>query len=420
MLLIVLAAAARWGFAESIFTSVAGMLAFNFFFLPPVGTFTIADPQNWVALTAFLVTAVTASRLSARARERAEEATARRADLARLYELSRSLLMDEGQDSVRQSVTRAAQVLGTSSLAFYDHAAQCVYGGIAGDPFTQADLERVARTGEAAEVANYSAIPVRLGSHVIGTLAAVSSELTPEMRDSAASLLAINYERTLVLQRTAAAEAARRGEEFKSSLLDALAHDLKTPLTAIRACVTHLISAPPRTEEVRQELLAIIDQESERLSVSITEAIELSRAESGALRLDLQIVPLDQLVEGATHGWLRVDVPLMRRAIGHLVENAHKYSPPGSETEVEANVDDGQVIIRVLDRGPGIALEERERVFEKFYRGRGGRGKVEGTGMGLPIAKAIVEAHGGRIRAELRDGGGTAMVITLPLDRGPQ
>lgn len=420
MVLVVLGAATVWGLAESLFASVAGLLVFNFFFLPPVGTFTVADPENWVALVAFLITATTASRLSSRARQRAEEAMVRRAEIARLYELSRGMLMDEGEDSIRRAVSRTGQVLGISSLAFYDRGAGRTYGTVAGDPFTEADLERVAISGEALELANFCAVPVRLGSHVIGSMAVSLTELSPQMRDSTANLLAINYERTRSLERVAAAEAAKRGEEFRSSLLDALAHELKTPLTAIRTCVTRLIAIPPRTEEVRQELLAIIDQESERLQATITEAIRLAQVESGALRLELENVPLAELTsfDGVTQAagseMLRVDRILLRRAIGQLVENARKYSPSAGEVRIETSVRDGRVEVRVLDRGPGIAPEDRERVFEKFYRGRAWSGKVEGTGMGLAIAKAIIEAHGGTIRVEARPGGGTAVVITLP------
>jgi len=432
MLLVVLAAATKWGLAESIFASVAGVLTFNFFFIPPLGAFTVADPQNWVALFAFLVTAITASKLSSNSKQRAEEALTRGNEIAKLYDLSRALLMEDGKDTVRNSVLRAAQILRIGEIAFFDAAVNQIYGTLGESRLSIGDMERVVETGEEFSRNGTVVTPVRMGAHTIGSLAIAEARLSRTVRDSVASLLAINYERSLALDRAAAAEIARRNEEFKSSLLDGLAHDLKTPLTAIRTCVTHLISAPPRTEEVRQELLSIVDQESIRLQISLTETIELARIESHELRLEPEQTGAAELIESALAEvrdedrtrysvtlmppgmTVRADPALFRRALTQVLENARKYTPPNSPVEVRAVSKDDAATIAVLDRGPGVAAEDLSRIFAKFHRGRAMKDRVEGTGMGLAIVKSIVEAHGGSVRAENREGGGLAVIFSLP------
>lgn len=343
LLLAVLFAAALWGSRPALLASVVGVLCFNYFFLPPVHTFTIADPENWVALAAFLITAVTAGALSARARRRAEEAEAGRREIERLYKE------------------------------------------------LQAAFERA--------------------SH---------------------------------------AEALRQSEKLKTALLDAVTHDLRTPLTSIKASITTLLDeldaggngnqAVALDDESRREMLVVINEESDRLNRFIGGLIELARIEAGEMRLRRNWGAAEEIIAAAltraeplTRGHVvkteieadlpvaRVDARAVSEVIYTLVDNAAKYSPTGTTIRVEAaRAGEDALQIAVEDEGRGIPLELRERVFDKFFRatrdGDVSTREPSGTGMGLAIAKGIVEAHGGRIRVEDGEAGkGTCVAFTLPI-----
>lgn len=427
MLLLVLGIATKWGLREAIFTSLLCVFAFNYFFLPPVGTLTIADPQNWVALTAFIVSAIVASKLSAQAKSRAEEAQARRREMERLYRLSRAMLMDEAADLDRIALTPIRDIFGLKHVAFYELQTRRMHSGNPG-PLTQNDLARSAESNEIITREATTIIPVCLGTRVVGSLGLAGPPLTIPEQESVANLLAISYERTRALQQAAAAEAARQGEQLKTSILDGLAHDFKTPLTAIKTCVSTLITIPPRDEEKCRELLNIIDEETEHLHRTITEAIGLARIESRKVALQktrMQLAPQIQTVilpfpdanrfvtDVPADLEITADAHLMSQVLRQVFENARKYSG-GGPIEIFARPEGATVRVKVCDRGPGISPHELERIFDKFYRGTRGQAAAEGTGMGLAIAKGIVEAHHGRIWAENRPGGGAVFILQIP------
>jgi len=344
LLLIVLFVATGWGAGPAIVTSLLGVLCINFFFLPPYHTFSIADPENWVALVSFLVTAITAGQLSVRARRRAEEAESGRNEIERLYQ---------------------------------------------------------------------------------------------ELRDA--------------FERASHAEALRKSEKLKSALLDAVTHDIRTPLTSIKASVTTLLDEARGKAgdggplvldaESRLDMLSVIDEESDRLNRFVEGLIELARIEAGEMRLRRGWESVDEIIAtaltraGSLTGRHRVsteieeDLPVVRvdpRAVGEvvytLVDNATKYSPQGTTIRIIARRHDEEMIeIAVEDEGQGIPLSLRERVFDKFFRATNdGDGAAahypSGTGMGLAIARGIVEAHGSKIWIE--DNAkrkGTRFVFTLPI-----
>ncbi len=250
--------------------------------------------------------------------------------------------------------------------------------------------------------------------------------------DAIANLIAIGLERARAIEKAAAAEAARRNEELRAALLDALAHDLKTPLTAIKASVTSLLSHYPRTEERREELLSIVNEETDRLHRTVSEAIQLARIDAGKISLQRSRRPLHEIVTsvlgelklGADR--VRLDIPsdlpalnvdadLSAQALKQLLDNADRYSPPPSTIEVSARLVEDSIALRVADSGPGVTPDEQSRIFDKFYRGRHSARFPHGTGMGLAIAKGIVEAHGGGISVTGRPEGGTIFSMRLPL-----
>ena len=343
LLLNVLFIATRWGSWPALVASVLAMLCFNFFFLPPFGTFNIAATDNWIALLAFLVTAVTAGQLSARAKKRAEEAELGKSEIERLY---------------------------------------------------------------------------------------------AELRDA--------------FERASHAEALRQSEKLKSALLDAVTHDLRTPLTSIKASITTLLDevrgrtneeAPVTLDsESRLEMMEVIDEESDRLNRFINGLIELARIEAGELQLRRRWGAVHVIISTALaraepitrqhHVELdiekelpgvRVDERAVSEVVYTLIDNAAKYSANGSTIRIVARQTSDELIqMSVEDEGQGIPIDVRERVFDKFFRatrdGDVSTQQPSGTGMGLAIAKGIVEAHDGKIWIESGAAGkGTRVVFTLPI-----
>lgn len=338
-LLVVLFAAIRWGSRPAILASVLGVICFNFFFIPPIHTFVIADPQNWVALAVFFITALTVGQLSARARRRAREAEAQRSEINRLYE----------------------------------------------------DLQTA-------------------------------------------------------FDRASEAEAVKRSERLKSALLDAVTHDIRTPLTSIKASATLLLEdreADEQTEKLSSEeqdtMLRVITHGADRLDRFVEGIVDLARIEAGDMKLYRNWGAVDDIIDAALAQAepltrqhqirvtvedelpvVRVDARAVAEVIYTLVDNASKYAPPETLIVVQATrVADDMIELAVEDQGPGIPSNMRERVFERFYRASGNgptSGHTGGIGMGLAIAKGIVEAHSGHIWIEAGTANrGARIVFTVPV-----
>ena len=440
-LLSILAVSTLWGMAVSVAMSVAAMLAFNYFFLPPVGTFTIADPQNWVALFAFLVVAVLASHLATRARQRAADAFARQRDIERLYRFSQGLLESANvMELLNRIPVQIVDTFEVGAAALFLADKQKVYRS--GRMIPQLDTETLraimVREGPVTDVpGSLCFIPVRLGVRPIGSLGISGTILSPQTLEAIASLVAIAMEHARAIEQVGQTEAARQGEQLRTALLDAVTHALRTPLTSIKASVTNLLSNPSLVESQKRELLTIINEESDRLNRLVGEAGEMARLDAGEVELKVAPHPIDDVIHAALEHCqsslgdrmvhvqiapalppVRVDVERAKEVLIHLIENAHQYSPLDQPITVSAEANDSFVVTSVADRGPGIDDPEQTLIFEKFYRGKDQRFiRVEGTGMGLPIAKAIVEAHGGSINVTSQMGHGSVFSFTLPVER---
>jgi len=440
-LVAILLIATKGGLVESTIASVAAMLCLNFFFLPPVRAFTIADPQNWIALFAFLATSLTASHLSAHAKRRTQEVLDRQNEMEKLYSLSRSLLLTAPNQSMAgQMVQQIVQAFEFSSFALYVRGSGEIYrAGISPGSDIDAKMREAAVRSEVVrdEESGLVVTPIRLGGEPIGSLAASGGSLSDAAINSLLNLVAIGLERTSAQEAVNRAEVAKQSEELKSTLLDAIAHEFKTPLTSIKAVTTDLLSgAPDDLHKHQRELIGIVDESTDRLSKLVTDAIQLARIEGGTFRLNPGVYFPSSLIFGAVRQMksmmddrnvevsasddlplVRVDGELIQMVITHLLDNALKYSPSTSPILISAGVEGNEVIIHVADHGPGISDEEQSRIFEKFYRGNSER-HLRGTGMGLAIAREIIRAHDAEIWVTSRPGQGSVFSFTLPIAPG--
>ncbi len=438
-LLATLGIATAWGLLEAIVASVAGVLCFNFFFLPPLFTLTIADSQNWVALFAFLVTAGVASKLSTSAKQRTLEATRQRAEMERLYELSRALmLVDTLSTTAGQISQRIAQVFEVSGVAIFDRETDHIYRtGNIDAVISDVKLRDAALQGTALydPATNLSVLPLSLGREPVGSLAIYGGSISDTALQAIGNLAAIAIERARAEAATSRMEAARQNEAMKSMLLDALAHEFKTPLTSIKAAASSIVD---QNGAAQNELCTVIEEEADRLDSLVTETIRMARIEAGDLELNVRPQRVGDLVSSALEKLeilvedreIKINIPaalpkvladgeLAALTIRQLVTNALKYSNPESPIEIQARIEDGFVKISVKDRGPGIPVRERSRIFERYYR-MSQNARVPGTGLGLHIAKNIVEAHGGNIWVESEPGQGSEFFFTLPAEEQGQ
>jgi two-component system sensor histidine kinase KdpD len=407
-LLAVLLVSTGWGLWLGLLTAVLSAIAFNYFHIPPTGEFTIADGENWVALAVFLVAAGVVSWLADAARSRAEEADRRREEADLAAEMARILLRGSELDtSLRTVGQRIAAAFGLPSV---------------GVELAWVDSDERRR-----------ALPLIVDGSRIGTVLVprttdeeVMTALQDRVLPALETLVGAARRRDELEAQVIETKALRRSNVVKTAVLRSVSHDLRSPLTAITTAAGG-IGSETLTREERAELAAVIAAESARLSRLVDNLLDLSRLQTGGVEPRADWVSLDEVLRAAIDtvqeppaGFdvqLDPDLPLLRmdagqleRAFANVLDNASRYAG-GHPVSIRARRGERQLLLRIGDRGPGIAREKLERVFEPFH----GSGEHTGSGLGLAIARGFLEANGARIRADSLPGQGTTIVISLPV-----
>jgi two-component system sensor histidine kinase KdpD len=405
----VLLVSAYWGLGLGLGTSLLSAAAFGFFHLPPTGRFTISDSRNWVALAAFITIAAVVSTIAELARGRALEAERRRAEADLAAALARELLSGSATaDALGVTARRVAEALAIASAA--------IELGVAdGDERRRPFALRGASGNQIATLLAPRELPGE-------TVERLHEQVVPALE----ALVAIALRRDSLQAEAVETAALRRSDDVKTALLRAVSHDLRTPLTAIVAA-GHALGGASLSDEERAELSAAVVGEGERLATLVDKLLDLSKLQAGSAAPRLDWLSLEEVVISASgeSSQVRVavdpDVPEVRadaaqleRAFANLLENARRYSH-GDPVHVHARRSGSNVVVRVVDSGPGIKSADLGRIFEPFYRGRQAGEPWTGSGLGLAIAKGFIEANGGTIGVDSLPGQGTSFVITLPI-----
>jgi two-component system sensor histidine kinase KdpD len=437
-LVLVVWTATQAGIALSLYIAVLCALSFDFFFLLPYHTFVIAGLQEWVAMIAFVASSLAAGRVAERARRQATQAEQRREDVERLYTLSQEMMLYEDPAELLRELPRMIhRIFELEAVVLYVREEDQFHASTSELPMSiQASLAALSQGQNPALAVpgDITAMSLMLGLRPVGALGWRPATLSREVATAVCAQVAIAVTRALAVEATARMEALRESERLRTALIDSLSHELRTPLTSIRAAATTLMQGEGLDDAARQDLAAIVDEESSRLDALIGDAVEMAEIDANVVQVHLAPqharTLLDHVVEESQAALARhrvlteVDEPdrlvwfdahLLGRVFRHLLENAARYCPPGSRIALRSRRAGDRLEFTVEDNGPGIDAVDLPLIFEKFYRGRKGAALGKGTGMGLAIARAILKAHGGSIEAASTRGHGTCFRFWVPL-----
>jgi two-component system sensor histidine kinase KdpD len=435
-LLVVVAVASRFGFWQASLISLLAVACLDYFFLPPILHFDVADPQDWVALATFEVTALAISRIHGREMKRAREAAIHRAEMEQLYELSRSsLLLDLHQPPGPQLAVLIHRIFGARAVALFemnlsrqdrmgnwdageeDLAKECYLRDASQDDSSTQTWQRILRAG-----------PGPVGALVM------RGDLSPLVVDALASLAAIAIDRHQWFDKEERAETAKKDEQLRATVMDALAHEFKTPLTAVQTASSGLLELGGLTDPQR-DLVTLIDGEAVRLNALCTrllKAAKLEARQAGLETADVNVLDLVSEVLAAHPAdaernsiqvavedpslTLRADRGLLAMILTQYIDNARKYSTAGTPITIAARTSHSEVILSVQNFGSTIRIEDRERIFDRFYRSPDHMNSVPGTGIGLSVVRKAAEAHHGHVWVISDDREGTTFFLSLPME----
>jgi two-component system sensor histidine kinase KdpD len=443
-LVLVVWTATQAGMRLSLFAAALCAVCFDYFFLPPYHSLSLAGVKEWVAMACFLVSCFIVGRVAERARRESREADQRQGDVERLYALSQEMMLCEDAEQLIRDLPRLIdRIFSLNGVILYVCDQEQFYASISEIPASvRASMMATAEgmNPTLTSFGGYFTMALTLGLRPVGALSWQPDTLSREVATAVSAQVAIAVARAVATEATARIEGARESERLRSALIDSLTHELRTPLTSIRAAATTLHETGEGLDaEGRRDLAAIIDEEAARLDQLIGEAVEMAEIDANVVQVHAEPhhprMLLDQAVEGmrkalALHriiistenpddpdqdkpAWF--DPHLLGRVLRHLLENAAAYTPPGGRVNLSNRRIGDRLEFTVEDTGPGIDAIDLPLIFEKFYRGRSGSKSRKGSGMGLAISRAILTAHGGGIEVASTPGNGAIFRFWVPL-----